>query len=102
MGFKKYLYFRSVENPVDIFIRQQSRECETILEEDEADLSEWYSTRTSHGLNSNEPPDSQTPSRGFHRSRGSSRRKSSFNRPDSPLKKKAQIFTLKFNFQAVG
>lgn len=76
-------FFRSVENPVDIFIRQQSRECETIIEEDEADLSEWHSTRTSQGVKS--VHESVTRSRGSSPP-GSNRRQSSLRRPDSPLK----------------
>ena len=62
---------------MDIFIRQQSRECETIIEEDEADLSEWYSTRTSQGIRTVSPTLSPP---------GSNRRRGSYRRPDSPLK----------------
>jgi len=73
--------FRSVENPVDIFIRQQSRECETIIEEDEADLSEWYSTRTSQGVKSVHESVSRSSPPGSHRRHSAHR-----PRPDSPLK----------------
>ena len=68
--------FRAEQNdPYDIFIRHQSRECDTIIEEDEENLSEWYSTKTSHGQRSV----------GGH-GQTTSRRQSSLSRADSPMK----------------
>merc|ERR1712113_1309858 len=67
----EYIFIDRAEqgDQYDIFIRQPSRECDTIIEEDEDNLSEWYSTKTSHGAKPNEP-----------------RRQNSLGRSDSPLK----------------
>ncbi|CAG5112555.1 Oidioi.mRNA.OKI2018_I69.chr2.g6756.t3.cds [Oikopleura dioica] len=46
----EYVYFNKSNTPSggDIYIRRQSRECETIMEEDEHEMVEFLSTRTSN------------------------------------------------------
>ena len=73
---------RNNPDQYDIFIRQPSRECDTILEEDEENLSEWYSTKTSAGARS--VADHGAGGQGSHP--GHRGRQGSFARSDSPMK----------------
>ncbi|CBY41811.1 unnamed protein product, partial [Oikopleura dioica] len=58
----EYVYFNKSGTPTggDIYIRRQSRECETIMEEDEHEMVDFLSTRTSNvasSLGPNRSPD---------------------------------------------